>query len=57
MQCLLLQLKSHSVREASCQPNFIGNWLTVSHTCLLYLPRKEVFLFVPGVAEQNEHAG
>ena len=56
MQCLWLQLKSRSAREASRQANFIGNWLTVSHTCLLYLPRKWVF-FVPGVAERNEHAG
>ena len=51
MQCLLLQLKSRSVREASWLANVIGNWLTVSHTCLLYLPRKEVFLFWVGKSE------
>ena len=45
-------------REGSISPcRFMGNCLTVSHTCLLYLPRRWVFLFVAGVTERNEHAG
>ena len=57
MQCLLLRLKSRKAREASRHADFMGNCLTVSHTCLLYLPRRCVFLFVPGVAKRNEQAG
>ena len=56
MQCLLLWLKSRSVREASCHADFMSNCLAVSHTCLLYRHRRWVFLFVPGVDERNEHA-
>ena len=36
---------------------FMGNCLTVSHTCLLYLPRRLAFPSAPGVAERNEHSG
>ena len=57
MQCLLLRLKSRSARETSPHADFMGNCLTVSNTCLLYLPRRWIFLFVPGVTERNEHAG
>ena len=57
MQCLLLWLKFRCVREASRYADFMGNCLNVSHTCLLCLPRRRVFLFACGVAEQNEHAG
>ena len=55
-ECLLLQLKFWSQREASRHADFMGNCLTVSHTYLLYLPRW-IFLFVPDVAEWNEHTG
>ena len=45
-------------REGNISPcRFYCKYPTVSHTCLLYLPRRWVFLFVPGVAERNEHAG
>ena len=37
---LFFWLKSWSVREASRHADFMGNCLTVSHTCLLYLPRR-----------------
>ena len=57
MRCLLLRLKSRSARKAFRHADFMGNCLTVSHKCLLYLPRRWVFLFVPGVAERHEHAG
>ena len=57
MQCLLPRLKSRSARKASLHADFMGNCLTVSHTCLIYLPCKLLFLFVSGVAERNEHAG
>ena len=57
MQCLLLRLKSGNVRKASRHADFMGNCLTVSHTCLLDLPRKGVFYFVHRVAERNVHAG
>ena len=33
IQCLLIRLKSHSAREASRHPAFIGNCPTISHTC------------------------
>ena len=49
--------KSQSTREASHHTDFMGNYLTVSQTSQLYLPKRWVFLLVPGVAEQNEHAG
>ena len=52
IQCLLLRLKSWSAREA-----FMGNCPTVSHTCILYLPRRWVSFLVPGVADRNHHAG
>ena len=31
--CLLLLLKSRSAKGASCHPAFMGNCLTVGHTC------------------------
>ena len=43
--------------NASRHVDFMGNYLTVSHTCLLYLTWRWAFLFVPGVVERNEHAG
>ena len=43
MQCLLLRLEYRSGREASRHAGFMSNCLTVSHTCLLYLPRRWVF--------------
>ena len=55
MQCLLLGLKSRSAREASHHADFKGNCTTVSHTCLLYLPSRLVFVFVSSLAERNEH--
>ena len=55
MQCLLLRLKSRSVRKAFHRADFMGTCPAVSHTRLLYLPRRWVFLFVPGPAERNEH--
>ena len=39
----MLLLKSQSARESSRHTDFISNCLTVSHTCLLYLPRRWVF--------------
>ena len=57
MQCLLLRLKSQSARKASRHADFIGNCLTVSHTNLLYLLWRLLFVFVSGVAERNKHAG
>ena len=57
MQCLLLRLKSWGTSKVYHLADFMGNCLTVSHTCLLYLPRRCVFLFVPGVAKRNEQAG
>ena len=57
MQCLLLRLKSWGMSKVSHLADFMGNCLTDSHTCLLYLPRRCVFLFVPGVAKRNEQAG
>ena len=57
MLILLLRIKSRSARKASRHADFMGNCLTVSHTCLLYLPWRLLFLFVPGVAERNKHAG
>ena len=57
MQCLLLWLKSRSVREASRHPAFMDNFSTISHMCSTYLPSRWVLLFVPGVAERNEDAG
>ena len=33
MQCSLFRLKSQRVGELSCHPGFIGNFLTISHTC------------------------
>ena len=38
--CRLLTAKSRSVREASHQPAFIGNCLTISHTCLPCQPSR-----------------
>ena len=57
MQCLLLRLISRNVGKASHHVDFMDNCLTVSHTCLLYLPGGSVFYFVPGVADRNKHAG
>ena len=54
MQCLLLQLKSRSAREASRHLAFIGNCPNISHTCQPYLPCRRVLLFVSGVTEQNK---
>ena len=56
MQCLLLQLKSQSTREASRHADFMGNCLAVSHMCLLIYLGDGVF-FAPCVVEQNKHAG
>ena len=57
MQFLLLRLKSRSTKNVSRHADFMGNCLTVSHTCLLCLPKRSGFLFVAGVAERNENAG
>ena len=38
--CLLLRLKSWNVRGASHHPAFMGNCLTMSHTCQPYLPSR-----------------
>ena len=46
MECLLLQIKFESLREASHHVDFMGNCqATVTHTSLLYLPRRWVFFF------------
>ena len=50
---LIASVKSWSARGASHQPAFMSTCLTISHTCLLYLPtgRKSLFwsdLFVVG---------
>ena len=37
---VIVRLKSRSAREASRHVDFTGNGVTVSHTCLLYLPRR-----------------
>ena len=56
MECLLLQIKFESLREASHHVDFMGNCqATVTHTSLLYLPRRWVF-FSSWLAERNEHA-
>ena len=34
--------KSRSIRGASHQPVFMGSCLTISHTCLLFLPSRRV---------------
>ena len=52
--CLLLRLKSRSARGACHHPAFMGNCPAISRMCYAYLPSRRVFLFVPGVAEQNE---
>ena len=39
-QCLSLQLKSCSAREASRHPAFMGNCPTFSHMCYPYLPSR-----------------
>ena len=51
---LIASAKIQSVTEASFHTGFMGNYPTVSHTCLLYLPRRQVFLYVPGVAVRNK---
>ena len=39
---LIASAKPRSVRRASHQPVFMGRRLTMSHTCLLCLPRRRV---------------
>ena len=39
-QCLLLRLKSVSVKDASRYPAFMGNCSTISHKCQSYLPTR-----------------
>ena len=39
---LIASAKSQSTRGASHQPVFIGSCLTISHTCLLFLPSRRV---------------
>ena len=46
--CLLLGLKSQSVRGGSPHPAFMANCLTISHTYQPYLPSKWALLFVCG---------
>ena len=46
MQCVLLQLKSQSLREASCHPAFMGICRAISHTCQPYLLDEFFFLFL-----------
>ena len=53
MQCLLSRLKSRSARKASRHADFMGNGLSVSHTCLLYLPWRLLFLLASGVVENE----
>ena len=36
--------KIQSATEASFYTDFMGNYPTVSHTCLLYLPKRQVSL-------------
>ena len=54
---LLLHLKSKTARRASHHSAFIGNCPTISHACSLIYLVDELFLFVPGVAEQIENDG
>ena len=37
MQCSLLRLKSRSAREASRHVDFMGNYLTVTRVCFIYV--------------------
>ena len=55
--CLLLQLKTWSAREASRHSPVMDNCSTISHKCYPYLPSRWVLLFVSGVGGRNEHAG
>ena len=54
---LIASAKIPEHEGASRHADSISNCLTFSHTCLLYLRRNRVFLFVPVVAERSEHAG
>ena len=55
--CLLLQLKTWSAREASRHSPVMDDCSTISHKCYPYLPSRWVLLFVSGVGGRNEHAG
>ena len=51
---LFLWLKSQNKRGASPNSAFIGNCLTISHTCWPYLRSRWVLLFISGVNQGNE---
>ena len=51
-----LYLFVSGAREASHQPTFMGNCLTISHSCLPWLPSGRVSPCVPGVIEWSGDA-
>ena len=52
----IASVRSWRVRGAFTQPNFMGKCLTITHTCLSFLPSRQVSPCVPGVIEGNEDA-
>ena len=58
IDCLCcIEVNAMLIASAKIPERTGSNCLTVSHTCLLYLPRRWVFLSVPDVTEWNEYAG